>query len=189
MTHRDRTRWDERYSDPIASLKKGPSPLLMRHAPPAYPGCRALELACGLGHNALWLAEQGYQVDAFDISHTALRRAHAERRRRAVTGVHFVVADLDEFTLPQYAYNLVYVFRFLDRALFPAIRARVRPGGRVIYQTLNERHLDRNPNGTPDHVLQIGELAGYFPGWDVIEVDESGYMSAFVGRKPDGGER
>lgn len=185
MARTDRKRWDKRYTDPIRSLREGPSKLLQRYAPPGIPGMRALELACGLGRNALWLAAQGYTVDALDISLTALRCAHAEQRRRQLRGVNFIVADLDEFTLPLYAYDLVYVFRFLDRTLFPAIRERVRPGGLVIYETLNVRQLARSPQSCADHMLQLGELAGYFAGWDALHTDDAGHTSAFVGRKPE----
>jgi SAM-dependent methyltransferase len=141
-------------------------------------------MACGLGRNALWLAGQGYVVDAFDISLTALRHARSEMQRRRLSGVNFIVADLDEFTLPDYAYDLVYVFRFLDRALFPAIRARVRPGGLVIYETLNVRQLQRSPHSCVDHMLQLGELPQHFPGWDVVHARDGDYTSAYVGRKP-----
>ncbi|NDJ74665.1 MAG: methyltransferase domain-containing protein [Chloroflexi bacterium] len=184
MAHTDRARWDERYADPISALQKGPHKLLTHHAPAPYPGIRALELACGLGRNALWLAERGYTVDAFDISLEALRRARDEMQRRELAGVNFVVADLDCFPLPDVAYDLVYVFRFLDRRLFPAIRSRVCAGGLVIYQTLNVNFLAEHPNAQPEHMLGLGELPRHFPGWDVIEARDGQRMSSFVGRKP-----
>ena len=53
MAHSDRERWDQRYTAPLTRLKKKePGALLVRHAPPPYPGIRALELACGLGHDS-----------------------------------------------------------------------------------------------------------------------------------------
>lgn len=184
MSRHDRILWDERYEDPNRNLWKGPSDMLTAYAPAPRPGIRALELACGLGRNALWLAEQGYTVDAVDISITALRKAHTEMRARGLHGVNFIVADLDHFPLPHYPYDLIYVFRFLDRALFPAIRDRLRPGGLVIYQTLNARWLEKRPETRRHHTLQLGELPGFFPGWDVLHDDDSGHLSGFVGRKP-----
>ncbi len=183
MAPSDRERWDRRYASPNHRLNEGPHPLLVRHVEPGSAG-RVLELACGLGHNALWLAEQGYTVDALDISLAALRRGRANMVRRGLRGVNFIIADLDHFPLPRYAYDLVVVFRFLDRALFPAIRERVRPGGLVIYETFNVRQLERRPTFCPDHLLVPGELPSLFPGWDVLEAHDNGYTSAFVGRKP-----
>lgn len=185
MAKSDRERWDRRYADPIARLKKrGHNPLLERHVLPVRPGSRALELACGLGRNALWLAEQGYRVDAIDISLEALRHARAEMLRRDVSGVNFILGDLDHFPLPDVPYDLVVVFRFLDRALFPAIRDRARPGGLVVYQTFNLRRLEQQPTFSREHLLRPGELAGHFPGWTVLEASDDGDVSTFVGRKP-----
>lgn len=184
MARTDRERWEQRYADPCGSLKKGPHEFLMRHAPPPRPGSRALELACGLGHDALWLAARGYRVDAIDISAEALRRARAAMQQRGLSSVTFIQADLDHFPLPVHAYDLVTVFRYLNRDLFPAICARVRPGGLVIYQTLNVRRLERNPATNPDHMLALDELPRYFPGWTVLDAGSDGYLSHFAGRKP-----
>jgi SAM-dependent methyltransferase len=183
MAQSDRARWDARYAEPNEScFPKRPHRLLVRYAPSAV---RALDLACGLGQDALWLAERGCRVDAIDISFVALRQARHEMRRRGLSGVTFIQADLDQFVLPRAAYDLVCVFRFLDRRLFPAIRNSVRPGGVIIYETLNTGHLERNPDAGPDRMLRRGELPGYFPGWQVIEATDDAHMSAFVGRKPD----
>ena len=184
MARADREHWDRRYAEPRWKLRRGPHTLLVNYAPPAQPGSRALELACGLGHNALWLAEQGYTVDALDISFTALRHARTMMRQRQLSGANFILADLDEFHLPVYAYDLVLVFRFLDRALFPALRDRVRPGGMVIYETLNVGHLQRNPDARDLHMLQRGELPGFFPDWEIVHSDDGRFTSAFVGHKP-----
>lgn len=184
MSCSDRKKWDRRYTDPKNTLRKSAHALLKQYAPRAYPGIRALELACGLGYSAIWLAEQGYTVDAIDISFEALRRARGKMQERNLTGVTFITADLDYFPLPFYAYDLVYGFRFLDRRLFPAIRERVRPGGFVIYETLNIRQQDRYPDRDPAHLLQLGELPTFFPGWHIIESHDNEYTSAFVGRNP-----
>ncbi|MBN1681662.1 MAG: class I SAM-dependent methyltransferase [Anaerolineae bacterium] len=183
MSQTDRERWDRRYANPF-DLTKAANALLTRHVPPPGPGDRVLELACGLGRNALWLAEQGYRVDAIDISLVALRQAHAEMQRRGLSGVTFIAADLDTFPLPRCEYDLVTVFRFLNRDLFPAIRACVRPGGLVIYETLNVRRVKSRPTMRREHMLQLGELPGFFPGWTVLETSDKGNKSAFVGRKP-----
>jgi tellurite methyltransferase len=185
MAQSDRARWDQRYADPSGNFKTDPHPLLVRYAPPCRPGLRALELACGLGRDALWLAAQGCRVDAIDISFTALRQARADMLRRQIDGVNFILADLDHFPLPDRPYDLVYIFRFLDRGLFPAIRERVHPGGRVIYETLNIHRLRISPDTNPDHMLQPGELAGHFPGWTVLYASDQGFLSGFVGVKPE----
>lgn len=185
MARKDRLRWDERYAALDRPVRRGPSLFLTRFAPrpqdqPAY----ALELACGLGENALWLANLGYRVDAFDISGRALRQARRKMLAHSLDGINFVQADLDDFPLPRRGYDLVSVFRFLDRSLFPEIRQRVRPGGLIIYQTMNIRNLTTRPAVSPDHMLELGELPSFFPGWTVLEFIENGRYSSFAGQKP-----
>ena len=105
-------------------------------------------------------------------------------QRRAISGVNFVQADLDDYPLPRRAYDLVYVYRFLDRGLFPAIRDRVRPGGLVIYETLNIRRRERHPSASAAHTLELGELPGLFPGWQILAASDTGTTSSIVARKP-----
>lgn len=185
MAADDRARWDARYTSGPRHLRAhDPNPLLIRFAPPAYSGIRALELACGLGRDALWLAGQGYTVDALDVSLVALRRARAAMLERGIEGVNFILADLDHYPLPPRRYDLVYVYRFLDRRLFPEIRSRVRPGGLAIYETLNVRRHLRYPAARPEHMLELGELPGHFPGWRILAASDAGTTSYIVARKP-----
>lgn len=185
MAGRDRQKWDAIYQVKADQPYPPPDPLLLQFTPPAprpftvtkssRDVSRALDLAGGLGQNALWLASQGYMVDLIDISRIALVRAQAEAARRAhetnsdvpdiVRGINFIQADLDSPALERDTYDVVCVFRYLDRSLFPTIRAAVRPGGRVIYETFNTRVLNENPDFNPDYALAVGELAGVFADW------------------------
>lgn len=85
MATQDRVRWDTIYRDRAERPLPPTAPLLLEYTPPvtASPP-RALDFACGLGQNGLWLAEQGYIVDLMDISRVALNRAQAEMVRRGV---------------------------------------------------------------------------------------------------------
>jgi SAM-dependent methyltransferase len=185
MSGQDRVHWDAVYRDRYGY--PNPDPLLFPYVPPviAEDGAphRALDLAGGLGQNALWLAEQGYQVDLIDISRVALVRAQREAAVRGLRGVNFIQADLDQHPLEPESYTLVCVFRFLNRALFPALRAAVRPGGRVLYETFNRRRLASAPNFNPDYTLDIGELGGVFADWHILRLNETGDVSQVVAIK------
>ena len=172
MSHDDRIRWDAKYSEREAPAELTPNAWLREHVASLPPG-RALDLACGLGHNAIWLAQCGWQVDAVDISPVGLRLA-GESGARAGVKVHWITADLDEFTPEQNAYDLVCVFRFLDRIRLPRlIEAALRPGGHLLYETITEAHMAR-PGVTmnPAFALGPGELPRLFPGLEVIRYDE-----------------
>ena len=87
-------------------------------------------------------------------------------------------ADLTMYPLPAAAFDLVVVTRYLQRDLFPSLRDAVRPGGCIVYETFTvlQRALGTGPT-SPEHLLEPGELRGFFDGWDVLfseEVDGAG---------------
>ena len=69
--------------------------------------------------------------------------------------------------------------------MFAALRDRVRPGGIVIYETLNTRWVEIRPETRQSHMLAKGELITFFSDWDVLHFDESTRMSGIVARKPE----
>ncbi|MBC8100405.1 MAG: methyltransferase domain-containing protein, partial [Armatimonadetes bacterium] len=82
MSADDRVRWDEIYHDLAQQRYPAPDALLFECVPPPSAHSRALDLACGVGQNGIWLATQGYTVDLMDISRVALNRARGEMAMR-----------------------------------------------------------------------------------------------------------
>jgi SAM-dependent methyltransferase len=161
--------WDERYRDE-AALDFTPAPLLVEAAERLPPG-DALDLACGPGRHALYLARLGWRVTAVDSSRVAIATL---RRRAAGLSVHAVHASLEahEFVIQPDAWDLICDFFYLQRDLFPAIRAGVRPGG-VFAGAI---HLvDENPAVRPRNpafLLASGELRDEFAGWKILFYSE-----------------
>src|SRR5690348_1970681 len=91
----DLTRWDERYEKGDTPWETGqPSSELRRVlAEVPVPPCRALELGCGTGANAVWLARQGFDITALDLSPRAIERA-CQRAEEAGVSVRFLAADV-----------------------------------------------------------------------------------------------
>lgn len=188
MSGQDRKQWDAVYKARAGDKFPSPDPLLLHYAPPALSTNErrtALDLACGYGQNGLWLAEQGYVVDLIDVSRRALVRAQEEAARRVIREVNFLQVDLDETPLEKERYDLICVFRYLQRPLMSSIRAAVKPGGRIIYQTYNTRWLDQRPDFNPDFLLSIGELTGYFSDWRILRNVEPEAVSQIVAIKPE----
>ena len=180
----ERLRWDNRYR--TRKPRFDPSPLLVRYAE-LLTGGRALDLACGTGRNALFLARRGYCVDAVDISGVALTLARCEAERRGLLKrINFVQADAAHLPLaPTGArYDCIVVFRFLLRSIVPQLRRWLRPGGLVFYSTFNVRRLESHPEINPAYLVEIGELPTMFPDFEVIVAYDEGEVSAFVGRSP-----
>jgi SAM-dependent methyltransferase len=162
--------WDKRYSEQ-PEFDPEPVPLLVEVADLLPPG-RALDLACGPGRHTLHLARLGWQVTAVDSSPVAIRLL---RERAGNLAVDARVADLEagEFLIEAGAYDLICDFFYLQRDLFPAIRAGVRPGG-VFTGAI---HLFENtPEGrrhNPAYLLQPGELRAEFAGWKILYYSEA----------------
>ncbi|MFQ5733398.1 MAG: class I SAM-dependent methyltransferase [Planctomycetaceae bacterium] len=191
MSATDRRRWDEKYRAGDSPECVQPDDWLVHNASQQPPG-RALELACGLGHNAIWLAQRGWTVEALDVSPAGLRLASALARRVDAPPVNWVAADLDDFSPAENRYDLAVVFRFLDRDRVPGlIENALRPGGRLIYETFLRAHCDRADNHlrTAAFTLQPGELPELFPDMIVDEYRETTLpertVAQLVARKAD----
>ncbi len=186
MSAQDRIRWDKIYASRLQRDYPPPDPLLFDFTPRVIEGQsrRALDLAGGVGQNALWLATQGYIVDLIDISRVALNRASLEIINRRLHNINLLQRDLEEYVPERARYDLVCVFRYLQRANIPALRASVVDGGRIIYATFNQRHLADKPDANPEYLLVPGELQTFFSDWKVVYLDESSTLSQIVVLKP-----
>jgi tellurite methyltransferase len=187
MSAEDRIRWDAIYRERTSEVYPPPDPILFDYTPPVMPeqDVRALDLAAGCGQNGLWLATQGYTVDIMDISRAALLRAQAEMASRNLRNANLLPVDLDDVELPANFYDITCVFRYLKRDLFPQLRACVRPGGRIVYETLNVRYRMIVPDFNPAFLLEVGELAGYFADWKILHHVDEKHISQVVAKKPE----
>jgi tellurite methyltransferase len=190
MSNADRERWDAKYAAKPVSEQIDPDDWLTQAASGLKPG-GALELACGAGHNSVWLASRGWQVDAVDISPVGLAQAQAIARTCGVD-VNWIAADLEEFTPAPEAYDLVVVFRFLDRICLPVmVEQALRPGGRLIYETFTMAHTQRSDRHMKNQAfaLERGELPRLFPRLEVVSYTECALpdrdVARFVGVRRD----
>ncbi len=141
-----------------------PSAWVIRHAPLIRTGGQVLDLACGAGRNARWLARQGWQVEAVD------RDAQALDLLRGQENVHVRQADLEQEPWP-YAgrsFDGIVVCRYLHRPLLPLLLDCLAQQGVLIYETfmLGQELYGRPTN--PDFLLKENELLDYFG--NILEV-------------------
>ena len=137
MSRAERDKWDARYRAGAYEERAHPTALLAEWLD-RLPRGRALDVACGAGRNAVFLAAAGYAVDAVDISSAGLDRGRATAEERGVD-VGWLCADLEELAgaLPRGPYDLVVWVRYVNAALWPEIVSRLAPGGHVLV----EQHL------------------------------------------------
>jgi len=160
-------QWNERYRAG-EQLFDAPVPVVAKFAAPA--GGRALDLACGSGRNALFLAELGWQVTAVDGSPVAVDVLRARAAERGLE-IDIRVADLErgEFEISPDRYDLILDCYYLQRDLFASMQAGVGAGGRII-SIVHLADADQ-PDGTPKRAYP-GELRGLFGGWKILHYRE-----------------
>ncbi|MCX7628067.1 MAG: methyltransferase domain-containing protein [Methylophilaceae bacterium] len=131
-----------------------PSPWVVRHACHIRPGGRVLDLACGYGRNAAWLAKQSYRVEAVDRDATALSAL------AALPGVYPLMADLEAapWPYPGQRFDGIVVSRYLHRPLLPLLAESLAFGGVLIYETFMVGHERHGKPSNPDFLLKPDEL-------------------------------
>ncbi|MBS1172423.1 MAG: methyltransferase type 12 [Proteobacteria bacterium] len=135
-----------------------PSSWLVRWAPLIPPAGEVLDLACGGGRHARFLAQQGHVVDAVD------RDAQALALLAGVAGVRPLRADLEggPWPYPDRAWDGIVVANYLHRPLFPSLLASLRPGGVLIYETFMAGNERWGRPSNPAFLLQPNELLTAF---------------------------
>jgi len=174
----EKTLWDKKHSERSHSSLQ-PDPFLVS----AYdeflfgtsPGL-ALDVAGGVGRHAVWLAQRGWTVKLLDISEIGIQQAEENAKRTGTAGsISSEVRNLNIMQdLGREQYDLVIVFFFLQRELFPALAAAIKPGGFLIYKTYTTEQ--KNFSGGPSHpvfLLEPNELLHAFPSLRVLHYHET----------------
>ena len=171
--------WDTRHREVLNEPRA--CAVLQQHSGHLPQQGQALDLACGRGGNALWLARRGLTVHAWDYSETGIQylRAEAEEHRLDIRAeVRDVVLTPPEAE----RFDLLVVSHFLDRDLMPALLAAVRSGGLLYYQTFLIGHAGPGPRN-PDFLLRPGELSGYCEDWEILHSLEQDGQAQLVARR------
>jgi SAM-dependent methyltransferase len=131
-----------------------PSPWLVAHADKIKTGGRILDLACGNGRNARWLAAQGWQVEAVDRDQAALDAMHVLPR------IQTTCADLENGSWPyqDQRFDGIVVCRYLHRPLLDRLAEHLHPQGILIYETFMVGHAQFGRPTNPDFLLRPDEL-------------------------------
>lgn len=183
--------WNSRYAD----AERGAAAWALRehvHLLPAVGD--ALDLACGLGANALLMAEHGLRVQAWDFSPVAIERLGEEAGRRGLA-VHGEVRDVVAAPPAPASFDVIVVSHFLERGLFPYLIDALRPGGLLFYQTFTtERPEGGSTPSNPAFLLKPCELLELCRPLRLLVYREDGLfgdlgqglraVAALVGAKP-----
>ncbi len=165
MSIEDRKKWDKKYQENIELLEIREPSLFVKKFAKATKGVDALDLACGVGRNALYLENIGFRVDAIDISPVALNTL----KSRSKGNINLIEADLDDF-IPSKKYDLILMCNFLDRDLIDRSKEYLNSGGVYIVETYIEDKDNQKSNSNPNFLLKKDELLKIFKdGFEVLE--------------------
>lgn len=124
---------------------------------------KSLDLACGLGGNALRMSELGYESHAWDISDKAIDKVVEFSKERQLK-LHTRQCDINQEVLEQESFDVIIVSRFLIRDLAPMLTAALKPGGLLFYQTFTQERTDLDDGPKNCHYrLKKNELLKLFP--------------------------
>lgn len=164
----DQIRWDKRFGKKEFALGKEPNPFLKKRIR-LLPKGKALDIATGEGRNAVFLAQNGFEVDALDISEKGLKKAKKLAREQGVKINTFFV-DLGQYEIEKERYDLIANFYFLKRRLIPRIKKGLKKGGRVIFETylLEHRTLGTGGPKQAKYFLKPNELLRLFKNFRIL---------------------
>jgi tellurite methyltransferase len=172
----ERTAWNARYREGSHS-SLNPDPFLLQSydefIAPLFPKAgTALDLAGGIGRHAIWLAQHGWQVTLADISEIAIAKAR-ENAGASAANINFEIRDLDTFRASK-KYDLILVFYYLQRGLFPQLAKALNHGGLLIYKTYTQSQAKfAGGPSHPMHLLEESELLHAFSGLTVLHYHET----------------
>lgn len=195
MTQTVQEKWEQKWANADLNTPANPCFVLRNHSHLLPFRGLGLEVACGLGGNARFLAQCGLKVEAWDISDNALTVLN-----NYASAMHLpiqpTIADIEQMLLPYQKYDVIVVSRYLQRDLFKQLESALKPNGLLIYQTFLAPVQDHAPSN-PAFYLQTGELVKSCPnlrtevygeGWlfsenDVEQSGEKHRYAWFIGRK------
>lgn len=155
-----RDKWNKHYAEAELPSSHQACEVLQRNTALLPLSGRALDLACGLGANALLLAEHGLEVSAWDIAESGLAKL-----QQAASAQHLAITtrqhDAEQAPPAPDSFDVIVVSRFLHRPILPALARALKPGGLLFYQTFH-RHKPAGGPSNPDFLLERGELLRIF---------------------------
>lgn len=153
-------KWDGRYQD--ADIAEGCPALVLSENTHLLPHRgKALEVACGLGANALLLANQGLDTTAWDVSEVVIDKLWSFAKNNRIR-LHVETRDVVMFPPIRNSFDVIVVSRFLERRLAPVLVAALKPSGLLFYQTFIQDAVHNQGPGNPAYRLHPNELLNMF---------------------------
>ena len=169
----NKERWNLKYEGTTYIYGKEPTAFLNEKLSLLKKG-KALVLAMGEGRNAVYLAENGFDVTGVDISAVGIEKCERLAEERGVA-VNSVVADLTDYDMGSEQYDLITNFYFFDESILPGVIDSLKPGGIFIFETYSRDHPKHSKFGpkNPDYLVKPNELLEIFKSLRILYYEDT----------------
>ena len=171
------------YGDSAGGRLWAPNPFL-EHCLNGIPPGKALDIACGSGRDAVYMASCGFRVTAIDHLQEALEMGKDLERRYLANcePISWVRTDIEK-TPPQGQFDLVTCFHYLHRPILAHISDLLAPGGKLVFETFTSVHREKHGKPrTENFVLQPSELKDLVKNLSLVEYEEDWHDSRHTAR-------
>lgn len=169
MSLEDKIKWNKKYKQNPILLKNTKVCKKLMSIINICKGVKALEVACGGGRNSIFLAQNGFEVDALDISEFAIDTL----KKKSIKNINTKVIDLEGFKPQNNNYDLIVKTNYLDRKLIPNLIKALKKGGILFVQTYMEDEKNEKSPLNPLFLLKKGELKSFFDNnFEILDYDE-----------------
>lgn len=169
-----KSKWNRKYQERLAMLAEPkPNKRLEKVAASLIGGGEALELACGLGGNSLYLAKKGYEVEAHDISDVAIGQLRNIACKEQLS-IQSFITDLeawDDFS--QKTFDIVVITYYLDRMLLSRIKPIIKEKGYFFMETYYNSPQTDKLSISEKYRLRPQELLNEFIDWQILYYEEA----------------
>ncbi|CAA6811287.1 MAG: Tellurite resistance protein-related protein [uncultured Sulfurovum sp.] len=153
MSIEDKKRWNKKYNTTLAPIN---TVEVVKQFYQKAKGKQVLDIACGKGRNSIFLAKEGFEVDALDISEVAIESL------KNIDNITPKVVDFDNYKLEEDIYDLIICTYFLERKLFLQIKKALKNEGLFIFETFMHHEKNTKVPSNRAFLLEQGELENIF---------------------------
>lgn len=183
LKHQIQHKWDNIYQQKTdQQITPQPVHVLSEYSYLLPETGDSLDLACGRGGNALFLAEKGFNSHAWDISRVVLEQVSNQAKHQQLS-VSTQCIDIESAQLPTTCFDVIVVSYFLNRSICEQIADMLKSGGLLFYQTFTIDNQGQGPSN-PDYLLERNELLGLFKQLQIIAYREDGIQQQIQSTLP-----
>ena len=150
MASVDKIKWNEKYKNNKRLLEKRPQSKKLTDIIKFVKGNLALDIASGIGRNSIFLAQNGFEVKALDISSVALEELNKHNYKNIKTKQ----IDLEDYCPRENSYDLIVMTNYLDRDLIPKLYKALKKDGILFIETYMFHEENEKPPSNPNFLLK-----------------------------------